>query len=102
MKLFDLDARPRQELRQRKQQQKEFKLIGTMKHRAGHILFSINTRTGEVKEAEYVKKSILTWAEALNIFHGGIVKRNVQIEKDCVYIEAMNKENAMKKYRKML
>lgn len=101
MKTFDLDIKPKHELQQKKQQQKEYKLIGTMRHRSGHILYAINRITLQIKEAEYIKKSVLTWEEALHIIQGGHVTRTVQTEKDFVYIEALNKENALKRFRKL-
>lgn len=101
MKLFDLDAKPKSEVKQKKQQEQEYKYIGSIRHNRGHILYAINKKTLEVHEAEYISKKTLTWKEALKIYLGGHVKREVQVERDCFYIEAMNKENALKKYKKL-
>lgn len=70
-----------------------------MNHKKGLTLFSINTITGEIKPAEYIKESVITWEQALLLIHGkGGIARKVMVEKDCVYIEALNAENAKKKY----
>ena len=88
------------EISQRKKQRVEYKLVGSMKHKPGLTLFAINTKTLAVHEAEYVKNDCLSWLDALNIVRG-IIKRKVQIEKDCVYIEAINASNALRKYNKL-
>lgn len=100
MKIDGLVPKDKTELQQRKRQQTEFKLIGSMRHRTGLTLFSGNVKTGEVKPAEYVKERILEWNDAIRYIKNGSVKRKVQIEKDCVYFEALNLENAKKKFEK--
>lgn len=100
--MFDFTPRIKDEIaiQQRKKQQVEYKFIGSIQHRTGHTLFAINRVTGEVHLAKFVKKDILQWAEAIQLVKG-IIKRDVLMEKDCVYIEALNKANAIKKYKKI-
>ena len=70
---------------------REFKHIGSIKHNPGHILFSFNMATMEIKQAVISKESIL----GLN---GNIsFKKKVIIEPDCIYREALNKKNFIKK-----
>lgn len=100
--MFDFTPKIKDEIaiQQRKKQQVEYKFIGSMRHRVGHTLFAINRVTGKVHPAEFVRKDELQWAEAIQLVKG-VVKRDVLVEKDCVYIEALNEVNAIKKYRKM-
>jgi hypothetical protein len=80
--------------------QKELKQVGTIQPLEGHTLFEINTKTLEVCKAQYNKKEYLTWEEALTIHRGGKVKKEVLVKKDCVYISALNAENALERYLK--
>lgn len=96
---FDF-KRQRTEIQAKKKQRQEFKLLGTIRHGSGHILFSINTKTGEIKPVEYMQDDTISWEKAVNAYHGQGLSRKVQVEKDCVYIEALNQQNAIKKYRK--
>lgn len=97
---FDRPQKDKTEIQAKKKQRQEYKLIGSMSHRAGHILFSINTITGEIKQAEYQKEPIITWEQAKMINEGVGIPRKVIIEPNCVYIEALNEENALKKYNR--
>ena len=97
---FDRPQKDKTEIQAKKKQRLEYKLIGSMSHRAGHILFSINTITGEIKQAEYQKEPIITWEQAKMINEGVGIPRKVIIEPNCVYIEALNEENALKKYNR--
>lgn len=92
--------RTKTEVQVKKRQRQEYRLIGSMNHKSGHTLFSINTKTGEVKPAEFMTDDVITWEKAVNVYRGGSIPMKVLVEKDCVYIEALNKENAMKKYNK--
>lgn len=95
---FDLADKDRVEIQQKKQQKKEYKLIASAKHRKGMTLFSVNTVTGEIKPAEYQVENILSWEQALLISKGhGSITRKVVIEKDCIYVEALNEKNLRKK-----
>lgn len=94
------DNKDRTEIQAKKKQRQEYRFIRSISHRPGHTLFSINEVTGEIKEAEYKKEEQITWAQALMIKEGVGCPRKVIIEKDCVYIEALNKENALKRFDK--
>lgn len=79
----------RQEVKQK--QQNEYKKIGYLKHQNGHTLFSYNTKTHEWKVAEIQKTAYIN-------FDRSVVKNaKVTVEKDCVYIEALNLKNAKKR-----
>lgn len=85
---------------QARQENQEFKLIGSLRPLKGHTLWEINRKTLEIKPAKYttsVKKKI-TWHEALKIHNGHQVKTEVIVDKDCEYISALTKESALQRY----
>lgn len=95
---FEIGNKEKTEIRQKQQQKKEYKLIASAKHRKGMTLFSVNTVTGEIKPAEYQIEDTLPWEQALLISKGhGNTTRKVVIEKDCIYVEALNVKNLHKK-----
>ena len=76
-------------------EQQEFKFINSIKKNPGHILFSFNITTKELKEAA-MKKDV-----SIGLGLEPIYKTKVVTEKNCVYVQALNKRNAFKKLRKM-
>lgn len=102
MDFFSTPTRNKVEIhqQQRKRQQQEYKHINRINHNPGHILYSINTVTGEIKPAEFQVIDSITWEQALMVARGVGVPRRVIVEKDCVYIEAMNEKNAIKRFNR--
>lgn len=86
-------------LEAQKEQQKEKKhvLLGKIKPKKGQKIYEINEETGEIKEAEFVSKTINFIQAAKKDFS---LKKELVIKPDCVYIPALNTENAKKKYLK--
>jgi len=65
----------------------------------GHQLWEINLITQEVKRAEYMKREVIGWFEALaDYLNPTKTTKEVVKKKDCVYISALNAENALKRY----
>ena len=88
-KMFHVDKKVRQEVTQK--EKTEYKKIGCMKHRNGHTLYSFNVKTGEWKIADVVGTATIN-------YNGTVAKnKKVTIEKDCIYIEALNLKNAKKR-----
>lgn len=76
-------------------QQQEYKLIGKARRKPGMTLFSYNTQTGEMKQAEIEKECAMT-------FDGKVsYKSKVKIEPNCIYGQALNLKNWEKKINKM-
>lgn len=95
---FEISNKEKTEIRQKQQQKKEYRLVSSVKHKRGLTLFSINTVTGEIKPAEYQVETTITLEQALLISKGhGNTTRKVVIEKDCIYVEALNEKNLRKK-----
>lgn len=73
------------------QNKKENKLIGRQLLRPGHTLFEVNTKTGEINPA--------TYKEVMAKFNGG-TSLKVDVKTGCVYVQALNKKNALKRYKR--
>lgn len=101
MQIDKIISKNKTEVRLKKQEQREYKLVGSMRHKQGLTLFSINRRTLEVKPAMLSVDKIIKWEDAVAMLNNKSYKRKIMIEQDCVYIEALNAENAMKHYRKL-
>lgn len=76
----------------------EIKYVGSIRPQNGHILFEINIKTKEVKPAKYSDRKQIDWQEAKRIAEGKPFIKEVIINKDCVYISALNNENALDRY----
>ena len=72
----------------------EMKLIGTIRLNKGHKLFKINTTTDQISEVEYFYDVVSVFSPTYER------KRKLSMEKGFAYISALNKQNAIKKYRK--
>ena len=78
------------------QQRKEYRLIGSQRHIPGLILFEYDTTTGELRQAS-VRREVEI---GLN---GAIGAKNRVDSKDlCLYVQAINKEVAMRKVMQLL
>lgn len=73
----------------------EYHLIGQARKVKGHTLFAFNTATKEIKVAPMVRKVFFG-------FNGNMIyKTEVAVEKDCIYLQALNEKNAKKKLIRM-
>ena len=75
---------------------KEFKLIGSMKHRAGLTLFEFNYRTFELKKVK-IDIQIVVGMDGKPI-----KKMKAYQNKDCYYFEKLNEKNAINHIKKIL
>lgn len=74
---------------------KEVKLIGSENLIKGLSLWSKNLKTGEVN------KVVIDEIEYNNLFDKNSSKRlKVNFDPDCIYVQALNKRNAIKKFNK--
>ena len=69
----------------------EFHFVGAENRVRGHILFSYNTKTGEWKQAPLRREA------QVGIDGKPVFKTIVAKEPDCIYIQALNLKNAMKR-----
>ena len=75
--------------------QQEYHLIGKQRKVRGHILFEFNKQTKEIKPAAVTRKAILGYNGAAKF------ETRVDIHQDCFYVQALNKQNAEKKLKKL-
>jgi hypothetical protein len=78
------------------EQRKEYRLVGSVKRVPGLILFEYDLTTGELSRADMKKELELTIDGRLNKNH------NVSSKSLCLYIQAINEQNAMRKVQQLL
>lgn len=72
--------------------QHEFKLIGRERKVPGHRMFSLNIKTGEVKEAPVTLCKDVDFTTREPIRNSRLV-----LEPNCIYRQALNKKNFIKR-----
>lgn len=87
-----IDNQERIELNVKNKQEIEYFLQGTIKPKTGHFIWELNEETGEIKKAEFKKTTA--------VFGAAIPPEDLIVKSDCIYIPALNAENAKKKYLK--
>lgn len=70
----------------------EFKLIGRIRKIPGHSMFLINLKTGEIKMAPIEKSKCIDF-----ITRRPVQNDRITIEPDCLYRQALNKKNFIKR-----
>ncbi len=91
-KPLTLPSEHKVELSVKKKQEIEYVLQGTIKPKRGHFIWELNEESGEIKKAQY-KRNIA-------VFGAKPSPEELIINSDCVYIPALNSDNAKKKYLK--
>lgn len=78
-------------------QQKQHELVWVRSElrKPGHTMFSYNTETKEIKVAPIKKEVALDFKT-----HQPIYKSQIVIEKNCVYRQALNKKNFIKRLKR--
>lgn len=80
------------EINVKKKQQIEHELQGRLKPKNGQFIWELNEETGEIKKAEFKKQ--------VPVFGAKNIPQEIIINPDCIYIPALNAENAKNKYLK--
>jgi hypothetical protein len=75
-------------------QQQEYRMIGRMPVKPGHTLFSVNTATLEVLPVKIIKHI------AMNLDGKPVKVQKTNFDPKLYYTSALNKENALKHYKK--
>lgn len=70
----------------------------TLKPHKGHTCFEINVVTGEICEANIESSNKRYQISGPG---KGFVKKKIMVKDNCIYLTALNKENALKKYKKL-
>jgi hypothetical protein len=99
MGIFDLtikkDAINQTKIEVKQQQKQEYKIIGSINHNRGHILYEYNKLTHELNIAKYGKID-----NTISFDSTSLKNYQVIINKDCYYLEALNRANAIKKLKR--
>lgn len=74
--------------------QHEYKKVGQWRPQRGHTIFEVNTVTMEIEPAE------ITHVLSFDIRGGTETKDRINVKKDCIYIEALNKKNVIKQLKR--
>jgi hypothetical protein len=74
-------------------QKKEYNHDGIILPKKGQTIWEINLETEEITEAEYEKTTVA-------ILNADPVPKKIIQKIGCIYIPAINKKNALKKFRK--
>ena len=72
----------------------EFRFVGSVRRVRGHTIFSFNWKTGEWKQAPLQREA------KVGMDGKPVFKTIVAREPNCVYIQALNLENAKKRLRR--
>jgi hypothetical protein len=96
MKEFEssIQEKDKMELSIQKKQQKEKELVGKIIPHKGHKVWEINTETLSIQLAEFEKQTFFIGQNHPNL--------EIIIRDGHAYVSAMNKSNALKKYKKGL
>ena len=86
---------PQMEVKVQERKQHEFRLVGRQRRIPGHTLFCIDLRTGEVKVAPMERSTVVNF-KTREPEH----KERVVVEPHCVYRQALNKKNFIKRLKR--
>lgn len=95
MEIFDTpqkDQLQNNEIEILDKKQHEYKFIGKQRRVPGHTMFSFNVKTGEIKVAPVVHNRTIDYKTRMPVTNDRII-----IEKDCIYRQALNKKNFIKR-----
>lgn len=89
------DDLSKERIEYQQKQQHEYKLVNRVKKNPGHILFSFNRKTGEIKRATVEHKV------SIGLDLKPVTTTKTVVESDCFYGQALNEKNFRKKIKKM-
>ena len=78
------------------EQRKEFRLVGSQRRMPGLILFEYDMTTGELRRADVNRQMELQMNGKVS------TKSRVNSRELCLYIQALNAQNAMRKVQQLL
>lgn len=95
MEIFDTtqkDQMSKEQIEVLDKQKHEFKLIGRQCKVPGHTMFSLNIKTGEIKVTPVERSKVCDFSTRKPIY-----KERIVIEPDCLYRQALNRKNFIKR-----
>lgn len=91
MKEIELNNKDNIEVSIKKQQQKQYTLIGNLTPHEGHTIYEINIETLDIQKAKFLTTTYYMFGEN---------KKEIAVKQNCVYVAALNEKNALIKYNK--
>lgn len=85
-------------VKEEKEEKEKLKLAGTIRPKKNHILFEVNLEDGTIERAEFEDPEFFYWKKGKD----SLKRKKVIMKKDCLYISALNEENAIKKLNRAL
>lgn len=70
-------------------------LLSSLYPQRGHKCFEINLDTHEINEVEYIETTV----EVTSISGENYKRKKILVKDNCTYITALNKKNALKKFK---
>ena len=98
MKELELLNQDKLQVSDEKPVEKKEVLIHTFRPQPGQKCWQYNFKTGKVTEAEYQMQNI----SYIRAGEKNGVHRKIKMNTDCIYEVAINKENAIRKFRKKI
>jgi len=83
------------EVRKKEQHNKKRQLLRTLKPHRGHTVFEYNTVTGKLSKAAFDEISA-------DFSNPDSKRKSITVNKDCIYLSALNRKNAFKKLYRYL
>lgn len=91
-----LKIQPDHVIEKQVEKQQEYRLVAQMKVKKGLKVFYCDMDTGEVNELEVKKKVAIGYDKKVK------KSNEAQDQKNCIYIQALNKKNAVRKFKKLI
>jgi|TARA_R110001583_G_scaffold101263_3_gene247695 hypothetical protein len=86
------NIKEKQEISLEKDVEKKAELVGRIFPHNNHQVFEINNKTLCIELAKFEYDNY--------VFNKGVINKKIVIHKDCSYVSALNKKNALKKFKK--
>ena len=105
MKETEINFKDEVKLHTEKQQEKKIQFIGSIQPHQGHTCYELNTETGIIEEAKFERVAAVFTDPKYSKDGEKSVEPNrlkLMIRDNCLYTTALNKKNALKKFRKMV
>lgn len=94
-KLPDPTEREQERVEREMKKQKEYHFVGSAKKVPGHTLFSFNVVTKEIKPAQFMTSDTIDFWTHKPLFNPRVIT-----ERDCIYRQALNRKNLIKRLRR--
>lgn len=78
---------------------REYKFLGTLRRGDGHTIYEYNIVTEEIKPSMFAISSYNYWSVLKGDYS---IRRRINVRENCLYLSALNVENAERKFKDVL